>query len=374
MRYVLGIDIGNTRIAAAICRRAGGSWAEPQVVRVFESVLYVAPDETVQVGLDNAAIGVESSRIARGFLRRIGDEVPIQLGDGLYSPQSLTAAAAGWVADLVTEFEGVEPERVALTHPPGWGAYRRGLLYEALTDAGLPGTVLLPGPVAAAEAHLVRERVEVGATMVVCRLGGEHVDIVALRRNPGTFEVIGHGEPPCPQAGAAIDDLLAEHVGPEVDRSACLRAKEMLSMAPEVTIPTPDDLVRVGRPEFERLIRPVLSASLAPLSRYEPVPTVLLAGGTARIPLVAAIAAETLEARVLVDPDPGTAVCRGAALAARPPVEALPESTALVPRVPNLPERDVDDGFDAEPVPPRPPVVVTPLEPPKRRFIKGGRS
>ncbi|GLY63976.1 Hsp70 family protein [Amycolatopsis taiwanensis] len=373
MRYVLGIDIGSTRIAAAICRRAGQSWAEPQVVRVFESVLYVAPDETVQVGLDNLAAGVESSRMARRFLRRIGDEVPIQLGNQLYSPQALTAAAAGWVTDLVTEVEGVPPERVALTHPPGWGAYRRGLLRDALTDAGLPGTLLLPGPIAAAESHLVRERVEVGTTMVVCRLGGEHVDLAVLRRNPGTFEVIGHGESPCPQAGAAIDDLLAEHVGAE-DRGSCLRAKEMLSMAPEVTIPVPGDLVRVTRPEFERLIRPLLSACLAPLSRYASVSTVLLAGGTARIPLVAALAAETLEARVMVDPDPGTAVCRGAALVARPPVEALPGSTALVPRVPSLPDHDVDDGFDAEPVPPRPPVVVTPLEPPKRRFVKGGRS
>lgn len=371
MRYVLGVDIGTTRIAAAVCRRSGGSWAEPQVVWVSESVLYVGRDATVQVGLNNVAAVVESSRVARGFLRRIGDDVPLLLGGELYTPQALTAAAAGWLVDLVTEAEGAEPERVALTYPPGWGAYRRGVLHEALTHAGLPGTLLLPSPVAAAESHLVRERVDVGATMAVCRLGGEHVDTAMLRRNPGTFEVLGHGEPPWPQAGAAIDDVLAKHVGADGDREVGLRAKEMLSMAPEVTIPRPNDLARITRPEFERMIRPLLSASLAPLRRYAPVSTVLLAGGTARIPLAAALAAEELDARVFVDPDPGTAVCRGAALAARPRAEASPESTALVPRVRNLPELDADEPYDAEPAPPRPPVVLTPLEPPKRRFARG---
>ncbi|HET6501641.1 MAG TPA: Hsp70 family protein [Amycolatopsis sp.] len=373
MRYVLGVDIGSTRIAAAICRRARGGWTEPEVLRLTESVLYVADDATVHVGLDDVGTPVEADRVARGFLRRIGDEVPFLLGDELYTPEALTAAAAGWVTDLVAEAEGAEPERIALTHPPGWGPYRRGLLLDALHEAGLPGALLLPSPVAAAESLVIRERVEVGSMMSVCRLGGEYVDTAVLRRNPATFEMIAHGAPPGPQAGAAIDDLLAEHVGGEADRSRCVRAKEMLSMAPDVTIPTPSELARISRVEFERLIRPLLTASLAPLRRYDSVSTVLLAGGTARIPLVAQLAAESFDGRVVVDPDPGTAVCRGAALAARPPAEALPESTALVPRVPNLPEIDADEVYDLEPAPPRPPVVLTPLELPKRRFVRGGR-
>ncbi|HKS47336.1 MAG TPA: Hsp70 family protein [Amycolatopsis sp.] len=371
MRYVLGIDIGSTRIAAAICRRAGESWAEPEVVRLTESVLHVAEDATIRLG---QAVPDERDRLTRGFLRRVGDEVPFLLGDEFYTPEALTAAAAGWVVDEITEARGAEPERVALTHPPGWGAYRRGLLQAALADAGLSGVLLLPGPIAAAENHLVRERVEVGTTVAVCRLGGEHVDTAVLRRGPAVFELIAHGEPAEPRAGAAIDDVLAEYVGGQAERTVCVRAKEMLSMAPEVTVPTPDDLVRVARPEFERLIRPLIEASLAQLRRYEPVSAALLAGGTAKIPLVAEIAAEALNCRVVVDPDPGTVVCRGAALAARPPAEALPESTALVPRVTSLPELDSDELYDIEPAPPRPPVVVTPLERPKRRFVKGGRE
>ncbi|MFD2418224.1 hypothetical protein [Amycolatopsis pigmentata] len=373
MRYVVGIDIGSTRVSAAICRRAGASWAEPQVVCLADSVLHVAADTTVHIGLDSAGVTAEPHRVAHGFLRRVGDDVPLLLGDELYAPEALAAAAAGWVVDQVAEIEGEEPERIALTHPPGWGPYRRGLLHGALHDAGMPGVLLLPSPVAAGESHLVRERVETGTIMAVCRLGGEHVDTAVLRRGPAAFEMVAFGEPAEPFAGAAIDDVLADHVGAGVDRAVCVRAKEMLSTAPEVTIPMGKELKRVTRAEFERLIRPLLAASLAQLRRYDPVPTVLLAGGTARIPLAAELATEAQDCRVVVDPDPETAVCRGAALAARPPAPAPPESTALVPRVQALPELDVDEVYDAEPAPPRPPVVLTPLEPPKRRFVKGGR-
>src|SRR5437868_3729167 len=113
MRYVLGIDIGSTRIAAAICRRAGEFWAEPEVVRSTESVLHVAPDATVSLGEE---VPAEPDRLARGFLRRVGDEVPFLLGDELYTPEALTAAVAGWIADEIAQAQGGEAERIALTH------------------------------------------------------------------------------------------------------------------------------------------------------------------------------------------------------------------------------------------------------------------
>jgi molecular chaperone DnaK (HSP70) len=372
MRYVLGIDLGGTRIKAAVCRRAGEYWAQPEVVCSAEAVLHVAADASVLVGPDALwRARVEPHRLARGFVRRVGDDVPFLLGDELYRPESLTAVVAGWVADQVAETEGGEADRISVTHPAGWGAYRRGLLHEALHTAGMPGAVQLSGPAAAAESHLVRERVEPGALLAVCRLGGEHVDTAVLRRGPTAFELVAHDERPAPP----IDDLLAEHIAersggdPAQLRPVCAEAKELLSTAPEV-----DLRGRLPRAEFERLIRPVVTVSLAPLGRYQQLSMVLLAGGTARIPLVAELAAELSGCRVVVDPDPGTAACRGAALTARPPAEAPSESTALVPRVTGYPELDPDKVYDLEPAPPRPPVVLTPLERPRRRFVATRRS
>lgn len=372
MRYVLGIDIGGTRIKAAVCRRAGEFWGEPEVVCSLDSVLHVAADATVVAGPEARRRAlVEPDRIARGFARRVGDDVPLLLGDELYRPESLTAVVAGWVADQVAEVEGGEADRIAVTHPPSWGGYRRGLLHEALNEAGIPGALLLPSSIAAAESLLVRERVEVGSLLAVCRLGGEHVDTALLRRGPTTFELVAHDE----QLAPPLDDALVDHVverfgGDPVElREVCVEAKELLSTAPEVDLPG-----RVTRTEFDRLIQPLLTVSLAPLGRYEQLSAVLLVGGAARIPSVSKLAGESLDCRVVVDPDPATAACRGAALAVRPPAEAPPESTALVPRVTGYPELDPGEVYDAEPAPPRPPVVLTPLEPPRRRFVPTRRS
>ncbi|GHF59423.1 molecular chaperone DnaK (HSP70) [Amycolatopsis bartoniae] len=372
MRYVLGIDLGSTRIKAAVCRRAGEIWGEPEVVCSLESVLHVAADATVVAGPEaRHAAAAEPERIARGFVRRVGDEVPMLLGDELYRPESLAAVVVGWVADQVAELEGEEADRIAVTHPPGWGAHRRRLLHDALVEAGLPGVLLLPGPAAAAEALLVRERVEVGSLLAVCRLGGEHVDTALLRRAAATFELVAHDEQPAPP----IDDVLVEHAvsrfggEPAQLRAACVEVKERLSTVTEVDLPG-----RLTRVEFERLVQPLLTVALTPVRRYEEASAVLLAGGMARIPLVGRLAEELLDCRVVVDPGPETAACRGAALAARPPAEAPPESTALVPVVPGYPELDADEVYDSEPTPPRPPVVVTPLEPPRRRFVPNRRS
>ncbi|NKQ58201.1 Hsp70 family protein, partial [Amycolatopsis sp. K13G38] len=245
-----------------------------------------------------------------------------------------------------------------LTHPPGWGTYRRRVLHEALHDAGLPNVLLLPSPVAAAESQLVRERIEPGTTLAVCRLGGEHVDTALLRRGASTFEMLAHAEQPAPE----FDDLLADRCEGDLTQ-----LKELLSTSADFDAP-------VTRTEFERLIHPYVHTTLTQLTRYEQLDAVLLAGGHARIPLVAEVAAELVDCRIITDPDAGTAAARGAALAARPAAEASPESTALVPRVTGYPELDPDEVYDAEPAPPRPPVVITPLEPPRRRFVPARRS
>lgn len=383
MRYVLGIDLGGTRLKAAVSRAAGEVWGEPEVACSIESVLHLAPDATVVAGADALRRGsVEPERVARGFARRIGDEVPFLLGEELYLPEALTAVVAGWVVDQIADAEGGDPVRVVVTHPPSWGAYRRGLLHEALREAGLPSTLLLPSPIAAAESLLMRERVEPGSRIAVCRFGGEHVDTALLRRATCTFELLAHDE----QAAPPLDDVLAEHLvsrfggEPAQMRDVSLQTKELLSSVPEVSqfdVPgsaVPTAAPTVTRTEFERLVQPFVASALAPLRRYEDLTAVLLVGGHARIPLVAKLADELLGCRVIVDADPATAACRGAALAARPPAEAPPESTALVPRVTGLPEPIAEEDYDSEPAPPRPPVVLTPLEPPRRRFTPTRRG
>jgi molecular chaperone DnaK (HSP70) len=400
MPYVLGIDLGHTHTSAAVCLRSGTHWGEAEVVvldggsRTVESVLYVAPDGGILVG--DAARGrahAEPERVATGFVGRVGDAVALVLGQDSYPAETVAAALAGWVVDRVADLHGGPAERIVLAHPPGWGGHRRAVLHAALEAAGLPGVLLLPNPVAAAESLQAREPQEPGAVLGVCRLGGDHAEAALVRRGQAGFDLVTHAEGADSFTGSRLDDVLAEHVLAAAGdatvpaaalaklRLACARAKEELSAVPEVTVPLtapggPAE-IRIGREVFDRLARPVLEAAVLTLRRLaEPVPEdelrgAVLVGGSARIPLATALAEELLGCRVFTDPDPESAICRGAALAARPrmavepaptPIEAPGRSTALVPDGEPAPE----PGFGAEPPPPRPPVEVTPLQPPRR--------
>ncbi|MFC7617457.1 hypothetical protein ACFQV2_32585 [Actinokineospora soli] len=287
-----------------------------------------------------------------------------------------------------------------MTHPPDWGAYRRGLLRDALAAAGFPGPLLLPTVVAAGEAEHAVAPLRPGQSLGVALLGGRHVEFAVLVRGQTAFELADHAAPPEPAAGAALDDLLADLGGRAV--------KERLSTAVEVAV---GDAV-VTRAAFADLARPLLTRSLdafhAYLSAHRP-DRATVAGGTARVPLVTTLI-DALPAPTTLREDPATAPARGAALAARPRLPAPrasgshpgmrpvrgPEGSdpALRPAGSNprmlpvgaraaLDELDTvvsHPGFppvrlpaDSEP-PPRPPVEITPLEPPPRRFPRARRG
>jgi molecular chaperone DnaK (HSP70) len=299
----------------------------------------------------------------------VGDDVALVLGDQRYSGEVLAAALAGWVTDRVADAERAEPDRIVLTHPPGWGAHRRSVLHDALADAGMPSLTLVPTPVAAAQVHAARRPIDVGDVLAVCRIGGDSADGAVLRRTPEGFELLAHVDGPHGSAGALLDDLLVGWLTEQLDepqdparlRSACVLAKERLSVADEVVVPIGRHGVRLDRASFGRLARPALVAVLDRLRRLTasgpgPRPVAVeLVGGTARIPLLAELATQALDCPAAVDPDPGTVICRGAALLGAPRPAG---STELVTAGARVRER-------TEP-PPRPPIELTPLVAPRR--------
>lgn len=403
MPYVLGIDLGHSRTSAAVCRHVDGSWTDPEVAPLnggtgwVESALQMSPDGTVLAGQDIAHPDSAPERTVRDLLHRVGDPVPIVVGTQAYPGDVLTAALAGWISDQLAYSFGEPAAQLALTHPPGWGPHRRRVLHEALAAAGLPGAVVLPAPIAAAECHAADERVEAGNVLAVCRLGGERVESALLRRGQPGFELLAHAAGPDPNGGTVIDDLLIEHVLDGLDsvpddprlrawlRIGCARAKESLSEQPEARVPLPaGGGVPITRRELDHIAEPVLRAAAHQLTRLAArVPSaelaaVVLTGGTARMPLATTLAEATLrrygvDCPVRVGADPAGAECAGAALIARRRVAAEPEPAAPVgaDNTP-LPVRsatagEVDQGeIDIGPPPPRPPVEITPLEPPRQ--------
>uniref|UniRef100_UPI001BDC71F4 Hsp70 family protein n=1 Tax=Pseudonocardia sp. H11422 TaxID=2835866 RepID=UPI001BDC71F4 len=80
MSYLLGIDVGTTRTAAAICRLVHGQPGETEMVTLGDrstyvpSVLFIAGDGSVVVGdaAERRAL-TDPDRVVREFKRRVGD-------------------------------------------------------------------------------------------------------------------------------------------------------------------------------------------------------------------------------------------------------------------------------------------------------------
>src|SRR5918911_2800170 len=145
MGYWLGIDVGSTFTAAAVCRGDGTRWGAPEVVglgshsAVISSVVYLGEGGQVVVGeaAQRRAL-TDPDRVVRGFIQRIGDEVPMVIGGVAYPAPRIAAMVIRWVVTLVAAREGGPAAGIVLTHPAGWGAYKRQIMAEALCAEDLP--------------------------------------------------------------------------------------------------------------------------------------------------------------------------------------------------------------------------------------------
>jgi molecular chaperone DnaK (HSP70) len=379
--YQLGVDLGTTFTAAAVHRTSTSAEVvalSPRSASVA-SVLYLGEDSCVLVGeaAERRAV-TDPERVVREFKRRIGDPTPLMVAGVPRHAHELAGFLARWVVERVSEREGAAPDRIAITHPAGWGPHKMALLAEGLTTAGLDDVVFLSEPEAAAVHYASAQRIEPGGTIAVYDLGGGTFDTAVLRRTEcAGFELLGRPEGIERLGGIDFDEVVFDHVRASVAdvvdeldpedpvavaavarlRRDCTEAKEALSTDTEVTIPVllpgTRAQIRLVRAEFEAMIRPALVDTVEALRRtvrsagLEPddLAGVLLVGGSSRIPLVAQLISTELGRPVAVDTDQSTSVATGAALAA----------------------------FDARPVirrvaPPSRPVVTTaPLSTPRSR-------
>ncbi|MCP2262431.1 Hsp70 protein [Streptoalloteichus tenebrarius] len=423
MPYVVGVDVGPARTTAAVCRLDGPPGAPRPVVRLgaraasVPTLLHLSPDGSALVGEDAEQLApTHPTLVARGFPQRVGDPTPMIIGGEPYLPEVLTAVLVQWVVDQVAAREGAPARHVAVTHPAGWGAHRTRAVLRALREIGVPDVSLVPRPVAAAELHAVREPVSAGAALAVVAVNGDGVECaVARRTETASFDLVGGARALDGLGGDHLVDLLLDHVRGELGRALddldhddpgvrlalsrlradCALAVDALATRAEAVIPVrlprAHTRVAVSRGLVEDLARPAWEHAADALSRdvlstldSRPPEAALLVGESARAPLVPGLVGAALRCRVVVDPDPATALARGAATVARwrvaghprrpaPPPPPLVERTTVLEPVDAAPVllRPADEDR-AEPTapPPRPPVEVLPIDLPPRRTLR----
>jgi len=370
VKYALGIDVGTSYTAVATWRLGGGQQSRAEVVPLgnrtasVASVLFLGADGSVLVGdaAQRRAL-TDPDRVVREFKRRIGDDTPLFVGGEPYAAHDLAATVVRWVVDRVAEREGGPADHIAITHPAGWGPYKKDLLRTALSARGLDDLTFLTEPEAAAINYASQERIAAGATIAVYDLGGGTFDAAVVRKTGvGSFELLGPADGLEQLGGADFDEAVFTHVwaalspvqvdalnGEDPDvltalarlRRECTEAKETLSSDTEVSIPVllpgVSSHVRLGRGEFEEMIRPHLQDTIDSLSRAlrgagvtnEDLDAVLLVGGSSRMPLVSQLVSAELGCPVVVDADPKATIALGAALSMA--TQATPATSAMTP-------------------------------------------
>jgi molecular chaperone DnaK len=399
--YTLGVDLGTTFTAAAV--RRGGRAEVAQLgtrAAVVPSVVLQREDGALLVGeaAERRAV-TEPDRVAREFKRRFGDPTPILLGGTPWSPQALTARLLSAVVEQVAEREGEQPAAICVCHPASWRDFSKDLLQQAVRLADLGGGdpisvgfVTEPEAAAAFYAEKIggENRVAPGSTIAVYDLGGGTFDATVLRRTSTGFDILGQPEGIEHLGGVDVDAAVFAHVARALDgaldrydeddeeataavarlRRECTIAKEALSADTDVDIPVLlpglSSEIRLTRGELEDAIRPALLDTVAALRRAlrsadveaEDLHSVLLVGGSSRIPMVSQLVGQELGRPVAVDADPKHAIALGAAWHAgrAQSTEVLPAVAASPPATPDTEpaKRNVPrQGADLPPPPPK---------------------
>src|ERR1700761_3782557 len=130
--YWLGIDLGTTSTAAAICRPAAGG-LEVQVVPLssqsyaMPSVLFLPGDGSLVVGEEAQRRSLtDPYRAVREFKSRMGDEIPLLVGGAPFYAHDLAAEFVSSLCQHVTQQEGEPPPGGRAAVPSQRGAGQAG--------------------------------------------------------------------------------------------------------------------------------------------------------------------------------------------------------------------------------------------------------
>lgn len=354
MSYHVSVDVGTSYTAAAIMR-VGEAHQDPQILPLgvratcIPSAVFVDDDGSFVVGDAAERRGMlRPDRLAREFKRRVGDDVPLVMGEHAVLAEDLLASVVRHVVDHAREREGGPADSVTVTHPAAWGEHRMTSIRDAVARAGIEDIILLTEPEAAALSYAGQQRVAPGSTFAVYDLGGGTFDATVLVKDADTFTVLGEPAGLERLGGADFDQEVFAHVvrclperfaelDPTADetlqalarlRKECSEAKEALSTDADVTIPVylPGSQagIRLVRSEFEAMIEPAVEETVEALggaldgAGVDPadLSAILLIGGSSRIPLVAQLLSRAFGRPLAVDADPKASIALGAALAA----------------------------------------------------------
>ena len=375
-RRAAGIDLGTTNSLVATVRSGMvetlpdevGSHLLPSVVRYTDDAVIVGEHARARATTDPLnTIASVKRLVGRGVadISSLGDRLPyrfqqndstvprIETVAGSVSPIEISAEILKKLAMRAEGTLGGELDGVVITVPAYFDEAQRQATKDAAKLAGLKVMRLLNEPTAAAVAY----GLDTGSDGIhaIYDLGGGTFDISLLRLHRGVFEVLATGGDSA-LGGDDMDRLVAEWVMQQAgiqDDAGHSQLRELMLLAREAKErltemdSTPLRLGLEGgaswegelqRDTFDKLVEPLVRKTISPCRRalrdagltVDDVATVVMVGGSTRVPLVRTMVGAFFQTEPRVSVDPDRVVALGAAIQADMLVGNKPEDEILL--------------------------------------------
>ncbi len=362
---IVGIDLGTTNSLVAIIHPDTGKavalkehdsaslvpsviyFDEPGNVKVGEearSYLLLAPERTIfsskrLMGKSYADIKETSSFLAYKLIDD-GTEnlVKVQVGEKFYSPVELSSFILKELKQRAEHILKTPVNKAVITVPAYFNDAQRQATRDAGKLAGLDVLRIINEPTAASLSYGIGLNKEENATVAVYDLGGGTFDISILSIADGIFNVLStHGNTNlggddmdravvdfwAKQINLTTEDLSDSSIAQQL-RLKAEEAKKHLSNNENFETNFKDQKLHLSKIQFNEIIKPIVDTTLESCKsalkdadlKISDIDTILLVGGSTRVPLVKETLAEFFKKPVNDSVNPDEVVALGAAIQA----------------------------------------------------------